>query len=584
MKLFISGILLIHASTLLAQTQVVENVRFDQRTDGSLMVDIYYDVTAVDNDLVEIMIEASDDDGATWTLPCSSLDGDVGIRVTPGKNKHVQWNFFADNPNTSGYHYRVRVTAHGRCHLYITEDTTLDADLVLDPQTNYAIIIGAPNVTLDLGGHMISHSGGSEMATGIIAEDVEGITIRNGTLEGFLSSVGLGHTDNALIENLTIRNLMNADPDSQITGISIGRSKDVVVRDVRIEFPPVMHKEAINVGRSDITISDIEIHGGSVGVAFGGDAEYDPENNRTNGAVLNSRFFDGGVACSILVGTTTNARIAGNEFIRNECSISAYGRHPLSITGLNIDGNTIHDGVNGIDFWGVSDASITNNIIKDGGRGIRLLENMYCEFGPPEQCFYATGNVIADNVVTGHVVDLFHHEKAVGNTWLDNIFCTKDGDEIPDCNMNIKTTAREALPTVNASAAELAADAQLFFVESGTALSGQCDTTGKSCNWVYIYQSAGQQKNYRFWFKEGQIINQDSVDENFENFLPLPELWIDSDAAIVIADGQGGKEFREAFELQTIKMSLFKTAWFNWDVLYVAQDTTFSTSFDASME
>lgn len=566
MKLYISGILLFLASSLFAQTPVVENVRFEQRTDGTLIVDIYYDVTAVDNDLVEIIIEASDDDGATWTLPCTALDGDVG-RVMPGKDKHVLWHFYEDNPGVSGYGYRVRVTALGLCHLFITVDTTLDEDMVCDPQTYYAIIIGAPNVTLDLGGHVIS-------GNGVIAEDVEGITIRNGTIEGSLGAVGLTNTDNATIENLTIRNLTSASPDSMITGIGIHRSKEVVIRDVLIEFLPVIHKEAIVSDRSDITISNIEINGAGVGINFGGDKEFDPEYNRVNGSVLNSKFTDVTVA-GILVATTSSAQISGNEFIRNECAISAYGRHPRSITGLTVDENNIHDGNIGIDFWGVTESSITNNIIKDNGHhGINMTVNMYCEFGPPDECFYATGNVIADNVVTGHVMDLIHHEKAVGNTWVGNIFCKKQGDEIPDCNTNITTTAREALFSVNSAAAELATDAQLFTVDN----YGPCDTTGKSCNWVYIYLSASQQSNYRFWFKDGQIINQDSVTDNFEGFLPLPETWIDSDSAIVIADGQGGKEFRETFELQNIKMSLMKTAWLAWGVLYLAQDTTFTTS------
>jgi len=111
MRQWIIGILLTVCSALFAGSPVVENVRFSQRTDGSLLVDIYYDVTDEDGDLLEITIEASDDHGATWVLPCASLTGDAGEGVTPGVDKHAVWDFHADNPGVSGDGYRVRVIA-----------------------------------------------------------------------------------------------------------------------------------------------------------------------------------------------------------------------------------------------------------------------------------------------------------------------------------------------------------------------------------------------------------------------------------------------------------------------------------------
>lgn len=128
MKFRIVGlILIINSEILFAQAPVVENVRFIQRTDGTLLVDIYYDVTNVDGDTVDIVIEASNDGGVTCDLPCTSLTGDIGVGITQGINKHVVWDFYADNPNTSSNSYRVRVTAHeivtdidGNRYLYVT--------------------------------------------------------------------------------------------------------------------------------------------------------------------------------------------------------------------------------------------------------------------------------------------------------------------------------------------------------------------------------------------------------------------------------------------------------------------------------
>ncbi|MBN1821800.1 MAG: hypothetical protein JXR31_08175 [Prolixibacteraceae bacterium] len=567
MKPIVSGILILLGINLLAQDPVVENVRFEQRTDGSLMVDIYYDATSIINEMLQITIEASDDDGATWDLPCSSLDGDVD-RVAPGKNKHVQWNFFADNPYKSGDNYRVRVTAEGLCHMFVTEDRTLDKDLVCDPNTYYAAIIGAPNITFNLDGHIISRNKPGIYGGGICAEDVEGTTIQNGTLEGFLGAIGLTHTDNATIEGIIIRNLKCVAPDSQITGMSIGRSKGVVIRDVQIEFPPVIHKEAINAGDGEITIDNLEVIGGFVGVSIGG-------NEGMNGSIRNSRFVDGG---GILVATTSSLDISGNEFIRNECGIGAYihGYKPFGIIGLDIDRNTFQDCVSGIVFWGIRESRITSNVLTNNARGIQLKPYMFCDpVNEPDSCFYSTENIILENVVLGGFTDLYHHEKCIGNTWSENIFWSKEGDEIPDCNA-IVTTARESLSSINPATVDLPADAQLFFVNSES-----CDSTGKSCKWIYTFQSDSQQSKYEFYVKDGQIIKQDSVAQYFESFLPLQDMWIDSDSAVIITDSKGGKEFRETFELQNIKMELMYSELLFWNVYYIAKDTTLLIGCDA---
>ena len=89
----------------------VSNVRVQQRTDGNFMVDIYYDFTNPDGYDTEIAVEASDDNGATWELACSSSNqtGDLGEDITAGTDKHIVWDFYADNPNTSGSQFKVRV-------------------------------------------------------------------------------------------------------------------------------------------------------------------------------------------------------------------------------------------------------------------------------------------------------------------------------------------------------------------------------------------------------------------------------------------------------------------------------------------
>lgn len=110
-------ILLLFSISVSAQENnapVVENVQFEQRTDGSLLVDIYYDVTDIDGDTLQITVEASSDDGITWGLPCDSLSGDIGDEILSGTDKHIIWHFYADNPDTKDNDYRVRIIAYDK--------------------------------------------------------------------------------------------------------------------------------------------------------------------------------------------------------------------------------------------------------------------------------------------------------------------------------------------------------------------------------------------------------------------------------------------------------------------------------------
>jgi formylglycine-generating enzyme required for sulfatase activity len=88
-------------------------VTFFQRTDGSKIVDIYYDLPG---DTSHVEVEVSYDDGMTYRS-VSSLRGDVGAGITAGPGKHVEWNAEVDGPRTyttysRAPNVRVRVTAH----------------------------------------------------------------------------------------------------------------------------------------------------------------------------------------------------------------------------------------------------------------------------------------------------------------------------------------------------------------------------------------------------------------------------------------------------------------------------------------
>lgn len=89
----------------------VANVTFSQRTNGSGLVDIYYDVADQDTPTVAVSLEASGDGGATWTLSAATLSGDIGPAVPVGPGKTIVWNFAADHPGVFLPNVVVRVTA-----------------------------------------------------------------------------------------------------------------------------------------------------------------------------------------------------------------------------------------------------------------------------------------------------------------------------------------------------------------------------------------------------------------------------------------------------------------------------------------
>lgn len=88
---------------------VVSNVTASQRTDGSHIVDVYYDLSGA---TATIEVDTSDDAGATWVVPITSVTGDVDSYVPLGTGKHIIWNSFTDLPGITANQFKVRVCAN----------------------------------------------------------------------------------------------------------------------------------------------------------------------------------------------------------------------------------------------------------------------------------------------------------------------------------------------------------------------------------------------------------------------------------------------------------------------------------------
>ncbi len=95
---------------VLAVLPVIANVVPVQRTDGSGIVDIDYDISdAGSGGPFTVSLEFSDDGGGGFN-PCTTVGGHVGAGVTVG-SKIATWDIGTDDPNKVDTDYQIRVIA-----------------------------------------------------------------------------------------------------------------------------------------------------------------------------------------------------------------------------------------------------------------------------------------------------------------------------------------------------------------------------------------------------------------------------------------------------------------------------------------
>jgi len=115
------------------------------------------------------------------------------------------------------------------CGAEITQDTTLDADLVCE--RGPALVITADGVTVDLGGHTVS--GGMEpreRGPGILLRGVTGVTVRNGTVQHFDAGVAIEGGAANILEGLTVQDNIGPHDGDYGDGIVITNSRENTVR------------------------------------------------------------------------------------------------------------------------------------------------------------------------------------------------------------------------------------------------------------------------------------------------------------------------------------------------------------------
>ncbi len=213
------------------------------------------------------------------------------------------------------------------CGAVIVKSTTLRSDLKNCPGNG--LVIGADNLTLDLGGHTIDGTG-TLGTVGILIDGHHGVTVTRGKLKEFDVGVGLGHgADRNRLDHIVVT-------ASVRDGIDVFESHDNVV--------------------SHVTSSGNGASGMIVVVA---------DRNR----FVDSTFADNPVAGILLAQESNGNRVTGNVVTG-----SGRGGHRIDLGDDNlIAGNRLDGNVNGISFYGnrtqIVDNLITHTIGCDDGCG-----------------------------------------------------------------------------------------------------------------------------------------------------------------------------------------------------------------------
>lgn len=110
----IASIMSVEISASTTDSATVSNVQATQRADGTMLVDIFYDLIHPTNDQSSIGILASNNNGLSWDYSCNLFlaGSDVGGGIYPGLAKHIVWDIATEHPGI-GQELLIKVIVMG---------------------------------------------------------------------------------------------------------------------------------------------------------------------------------------------------------------------------------------------------------------------------------------------------------------------------------------------------------------------------------------------------------------------------------------------------------------------------------------
>ncbi len=189
------------------------------------------------------------------------------------------------------------------------------------------------------------------------------------------------------------------------------------------------------------------------------------------------------------------------------------------------------------------------------------------DFSDPPPLHKSIPNIPSETPVTLWIIEYEDYSTGEGlDLFIDAYTGAMFDPELPP--MAVPTTARPNLEIADSAALLWAVDSELFMV--GSTEKG-VDFKGETEQWAFMYHSEERDTNHAFLLSGGKV-----VDEKDLNRSPLPSTeaisdeWIDSDAAIAVADmSGGGLDFRTDHGDSHIEANLFMSDEMGTDLIPV---------------
>ncbi len=366
----------------------------------------------------------------------------VNIRVTAQKagfvanTATVSANEAGAIPGPKSATAETRISAYD-CGRVITQSTVLTKDI--GPCGETAVVVGADNVTLDLGGKRIFGFPGPSNghAAGVRLPMKNRVTVKNGTISGFDGGVVLGGGGGHTLTNLTVRD--NVGPDDPLNqelelsdGIVLFHSRNNTINKNRVLHNGVFDgigvlgfgadgnsiqdnvvEDTVGAGDGGAAGQGIIVNAASLGEQIGDSIQ----DTRIVGNLVRGNGSSGISNVSSINGGIVGNRIEGNgrtNFPRNGIGIQVGAQSPVATTNLLVQRNQIHG---------------------NGGNGIDIPEPPFVTSRT------ATGNRILDNNAADNALDasqfsLFWdlhdaNPNCAGNVWARNVWGS--GGYNPEC-------------------------------------------------------------------------------------------------------------------------------------------------------
>lgn len=302
-----------------------------------------------------------------------------------------------------------------RCGTVITQSVTLAADV--GPCAKGGLVIGADNITVDLGGFRVFGKDNRDKdGIGILMSGRTGVTVRNGVVTFFDAGVAIvGGSANTVEDLLVNRNIGPSNGDFG-DGIAVSSSSDNVIRDNNVTYNGPFDGIGLFGASTDNTIEGNFV--GNNDVPFTGEDGIRIEGPGATGNAVRSNTVVGNTLDGIAVFGTggnennviTDNTVTGNGFghlgARPGDGIRLFPRANQN----TVSGNRVHD---------------------NAGNGIIVGRTATGSFA-------ATLNVITGNTATGNArqpgtspaFDLLDQNPGCdANTWAANVY----GTAFPAC-------------------------------------------------------------------------------------------------------------------------------------------------------